>query len=390
MILDYDDIKISVAPSNVPISLKGVYHYRSGSTKQELNGIALQQFVLKKMGRTWDDIICEQATLQDIDRKAIDYFLRKAVDAQRLPEESLDESTENVLKNLHIIDVDGKLKNAAILLFGKCPQDFITGVYFKIGFFGADDSDLIFQDLIEGNILKMCDTVIKTLKAKYLISPIHYEGLQRIEPLEIPEDALREAIFNSIIHKDYMGVSIQMKVFKDRIVLWNDGSLPEDFTIETLFEEHESKPRNKNIAAAFYRAGFIESWGRGISKIQNGFKKAGLPPPKYETSMGGVRVTIYRNTKLVQETIVKNAAENQKYGQETGQKAEKWPEKWPEKIQKILDAIKRDNSITISKLESELGIGHTTIKKMLNEMHKETFNRRGGPDNGGHWEIVEK
>ena len=143
-----DYIEIVVAPSNVPISLKGVYHYRSGSTKQELNGIALQQFVLKKMGRTWDDIICEQATLQDIDRKAIDYFLRKAVDAQRLPEESLDESTENVLKNLHLIDVDGKLKNAAILLFGKCPQDFITGVYFKIGFFGADDSDLIFQDLL--------------------------------------------------------------------------------------------------------------------------------------------------------------------------------------------------------------------------------------------------
>ena len=163
-------------------------------------------------------------------------------------------------------------------------------------------------------------------------------------------------------------------------------TLPEDFTIETLFGEHESKPRNKNIAAAFYRAGFIESWGRGITKIRAGFKKAGLPPPKYETSMEGVRMTIYRNTNLVQETIVKNAAENQKYGQKTGQKTEKWPEK----IQKILDAIKRDHSITISKLESELGIGHTTIKKMLNEMQKENFIRRVGADRGGHWEIIEK
>lgn len=102
-------IEIDVAPSNVPISLKGVYHYRSGSTKQELNGIALQQFVLKKLGRTWDDIICEQATINDIDRKAIDYFLRKSVDAQRLPEESLNESTENVLQNLGLVDNDGKL-----------------------------------------------------------------------------------------------------------------------------------------------------------------------------------------------------------------------------------------------------------------------------------------
>ena len=102
-------IEIDVAPSNVPISLKGVYHYRSGSTKQELNGIALQQFVLKKLGRTWDDIICEQATIENIDRSAVDYFLRKAVDAQRLPEESLNESTENVLLNLGLVDNDGKL-----------------------------------------------------------------------------------------------------------------------------------------------------------------------------------------------------------------------------------------------------------------------------------------
>ena len=285
---------------------KGVYHYRSGSTKQELNGIALQQFVLKKLGRTWDDIICEQATINDIDRKAVDYFLRKAVDAQRLPNESLNSSTEDVLRNLHLVDADGKLKNAAILLFGKCPQDFITGVNFKIGFFGRDDADLIFQDLIEGNILKMCDTVVETLKAKYLISPIHYEGLQRIEPLEIPEDALREAIFNSIIHKDYMGVAIQMKVWRDRIELWNYGRLPEELTIAKLHEPHASNARNKNIAFAFYKAGFIEAWGRGISKIITQFTEAGLKEPKFEDFCGGVRVTIYRNTDLVSETIEKN------------------------------------------------------------------------------------
>ena len=155
-----------------------------------------------------------------------------------MPEDSLNEPTETVLRNLNLLDADGKLKNAAILLFGKIPQRFITGVECKLGFFGSDESDLIFQDLIEDNIIQMCDNVIKTLKAKYLISPIHYEGLQRIEPLEIPESALREAIFNSIIHKDYMGVSIQMKVYRDRIQLWNDGTLPEDFTIEKLLGPH--------------------------------------------------------------------------------------------------------------------------------------------------------
>ena len=72
-------IEIIVESSNIPIAYKGIYHYRSGSTKQELRGVALQEFILKKMGRSWDDISNERATLDDIDRKAIDYFLRKGV-----------------------------------------------------------------------------------------------------------------------------------------------------------------------------------------------------------------------------------------------------------------------------------------------------------------------
>ena len=378
-----DYIEIDVAPSNVPISLKGVYHYRSGSTKQELNGIALQQFVLKKLGRTWDDIICEQATPDDIDRKAIDYFLRKAVDAQRLPEESLGEATENVLKNLHLIDSEGKLKNAAVLLFGKCPQDFITGVYFKIGFFGSDESDLIFQDFIEGNILKMCDLVVETLKAKYLISPIHYEGLQRIEPLEIPEEALREAIFNSIIHKDYMGADIQMKVWKDRIELWNYGKLPDELPVEKLFMPHASNARNKNIAFAFYKAGFIEAWGRGISKIVTQFANAGLKKPVFEEFCGGVRVTMYRNANIVQETVDKNAAENVYVptnntvnGTVNGTV--------------ILELIKQNPTITYEELSDKAKISRRSVSRLIGALKNDGLLMRIGSDKKGYWEIVEK
>ena len=91
--------------------------------------------------------------------------------------------------------------------------------------------------------------------------------MQRIEPLEIPEDALRESLFNSIVHKLYTGVHIQMKVYNDRIRLWNPGTLPESMTIEQLLGDHASQPRNRLIAETFYRTGFIESWGRGIHKI---------------------------------------------------------------------------------------------------------------------------
>ncbi len=86
-----------------------------------------------------------------------------------------------------------------------------------------------------------------------------------------------------------------MKVYDDCIMLWNDGKLPEGIDQEKLFAEHASQPRNRNIANAFYKAGFIETWGRGINKIRQGLKKIGLPEPKIENHVSGTLITIYRN-----------------------------------------------------------------------------------------------
>lgn len=206
----------------------------------------------------------------------------------------MNETTKKVLSNLNLICGEGKLRNTALLLFGKNPAKFFTSVQFRIGRFGRDEADLMFQDIVDGNIIQMTDRVIEVLKSKYLISPVHYEGLQRIEPLEIPEDALRESLFNSIVHKLYTGVHIQMKVYNDRIRLWNPGTLPEGMTIEQLLGDHASHPRNRLIAETFYRARFIESWGRGIHKIYEGMTKAGLRKPEFTNEAGGVTLIIYR------------------------------------------------------------------------------------------------
>lgn len=288
-------LEISVLPSNVPISYKGIYYVRSGATKQELKGTALQQFLLVKMGKSWDDIVCEGATMEDIDRHAIDYFLRKSADYGRMPGLSPSDSTEIVLDNLDLLTSTGELKNAAVLLFGKRPSRFFSGIDFRICRLGNSESDIIVQDMVSGNLIEMADKVMDILKAKYLYSPIHYQGLQRIEPLEIPEDSLREAIFNAIIHKDYMrGVDIQMKVYADSLWLWNNGNLPESYTVETLLIPHSSRPRNPKIANAFFRAGFIESWGRGIEKIRNAGNTKGMSAPVIQTEMGGLSVRFFR------------------------------------------------------------------------------------------------
>lgn len=368
----FDYISIGVEPSNVPISFRGKYYCRSGSTMQELNGVALQQFVLKKMGRSWDDITNEFATIDDLDRGAIDYFLRKGIRAGRISEDEAGASTKSVLENLHLLDGEGKLKNAALLLFAKNPHRYFTCVEFKIGRFRVNEADLITQDVIEGSIIQMTDRVVEVLKTKYLTSPIHYEGMQRIETLEVPEDALREILYNAIAHKDYMGAPIQMRVWDDYIEIWNDGGLPEGFTPETLLERHSSHPRNKNIAYAFFKAGFIESWGRGYMKIREGFKAAGLPMPKIETAEGGVRVTFQRNNQG------NSQATQQKMQQKTQQKTQ----------QKIVALIGSNPQITTQEMADSIGIDRSNVHRNIKKLQEQGLIRRVGPDKGGHWEIL--
>lgn len=369
---DLDYIEIIIEPNNVPISYRGKYHYRSGTTKQEINGAALQQFVIKKMGKQWDDIFHESATIDCIDEQAIRYFIKKGIASKRIDESSLGDTSLKVLENLRLLD-HGKLKNAAILLFAKVPQKFFTGVQFKIGRFGRNEADLLFQDTIEGNILQMADEVMYYLKGKYLISPIHYEGLQRKEPLEIPEEAFREIIYNSIIHKLYSGSPIQMRVYEERIEIWNEGKLPEDYTIETLFQKHASRPRNHNIADIFYRAGFVEAWGRGIKKICEGFSSAGFEAPTFEENCGGLLVTIKRKNIL------------QDVGSFVGSMSEV---QLSERQDKICELIQMNPRISANTMSEVLSVTQRTVERELSHLQHNGIIRHEGNTSAGRWVLL--
>jgi ATP-dependent DNA helicase RecG len=178
------------------------------------------------------------------------------------------------------------LKRAAILLFHKNPENFITGAYIKIGYFETDD-DLRFQDEIHGNLFEQIEKTMDLLFTKYIRAEISYDGINRIETYEYPRDAIREALLNAIAHKDYAGgIPIQISTYADKIMIWNEGQLPENWTVKNLLEKHASRPYNPDIANALFRSGYIESWGRGTLKIVRECKLAGAPEPtfKYDSS----------------------------------------------------------------------------------------------------------
>ena len=295
-------IEIMTPPYSVPISLRGRYYYRSGSTKQELSGASLNEFLLRKSGKTWDDVIEPRANISDISEKTVSIFLRASENAGRIPDiEGL--TIPELFEKLRLIE-NGQLKRAAIILFGKDPAKFYPNTFVKIGRFGKDDADLTFQETEEGNLIVLLQSVLTQLNHKFLTRQIEFEGMHRIEKGEYPVPAIREMLLNALVHRNYMGAPIQIRVYEKKNNFWNEGTLPEGLTLEALKGFHTSRPRNVLIADVCFKGGFIDSWGRGTLKIYDVCRQAELPEPEIKEFQGGFLVTLFKDN-LTEEQLTK-------------------------------------------------------------------------------------
>jgi ATP-dependent DNA helicase RecG len=119
--------------------------------------------------------------------------------------------------------------------------------------------------------------------------------LRRIEKDTYPTAAIREMLLNALVHRNYIGSMIQIRVYDDKLTIWNEGNLPEGMTIASLKGHHVSRPRNPLIADVCFKAGFIDSWGRGTLKIFEACENAGLPEATIASLDGGILVTLHND-----------------------------------------------------------------------------------------------
>ena len=317
-------IEIDVPPYPIGISCKGVYYYRSGSTRQILTGPALEAFLMRKRGATWDN--------------------------------------------------GPYLTNAAMLLFSKDPEKWQLGAYVKIGYFETD-ADLLYQDEIHGSILEQIDRIVELVYLKYMRAKITYEGMQRIERYFVPEEALREALLNALCHKQYQsGVPIQISVYEDQLYIANCGCLPENWTLENLMNKHASSPYNPNIAHVFYLAGFIESWGRGIEKICSACKKDGVPQPEYTINPGDI--------------MIKFTAPEDRVIRVTERVTVKVTDKVTDKEQELLTLLAEDPGYTMPQLAERLSVSRKTVAARLKKLKEAGLIERIGSDRKGYWKLL--
>ena len=195
-------------------------------------------------------------------------------------------------------------------------------------------------------------------------------------------------IYNAISHKDYTGPAIQMRIYDKSIELWNYVLLPKELTPAKLLQKHSSFPRNHNIANAFYKAGFVESWGRGFKKIAEEFEKAKLPLPTIEEECGGVMAVIQRKTvdEIIQERESSgNVGEN--IGRNVGDVSEF---KLSERQTIIKNIISSNPTVTAKQMSETLSVTSRTIERDLSAMQKAGIIRHEGKDNAGTWVVLEQ
>ena len=284
-------IRITVGPSSAPVSYHGEFHIRSGATKQVLTGAALTQFILDKTGTKWDGLPVDGVTIDELDYESFDIFRRQAISSRRMSREDAEAVPAELLDRLGLM-IDGKLTRAAILLFHRHPERWFPTCYTQIGFF-QNDADILFQDEVHGSLLVQSEHAIEMLWLKYFIAPITYQGITRVDNYPYSKDAVRELFHNALMHQDFAnGGSVQISVYHDRLFISNAGGLPQGWTVEKLMGKHRSEARNDLVAKAFFKAGLVEKWGRGIEKVCRICREYGNPAPVYSVSPVDVMVRL--------------------------------------------------------------------------------------------------
>lgn len=290
-------LTIFVEQGRVPVAYDGRYYTRVGDTTREMFPDELREYFQQSI--EWDGITGPY-TSDQIDEETVRRFLALAKAAGRLTTIEPDEPIDSVLRRLDLIR-GGQIRNGALILFGRDPQKYFPNSNIRIGRFRR--ADIIIGDHeIRGNLFSQFDEAERIIKSyigvRYDISEkAMQESFQRKEVWDYPLPAIREALLNALIHRDYFNntVQTQVRIFDDHIRFHNPGRLPEGITLETILKEHYSYHRNPKIAEIFYRAGLVERYGSGIERMINVLNAASLPLPEIISTPLGFTLTMRKD-----------------------------------------------------------------------------------------------
>ncbi len=235
----------------------------------------------------WERKINPNLTINSLDDGLIHRVVEGGIRRGRLSDEAKNDNTPTLLARLKLTQ-NGAVRNSAAILFGKDLTDYPQVLLRLARFRGIDKSEFIDNRQIYGNIFELASGAMDFFFKHLSLSGSTHNRIEREDELEIPYDALREAVVNALCHRAWQqeASSIGIAIYDDRVEIENAGRFPATLSPQRLTAEEASAndntslPPNPDIANVMFIGGLIEHWGRGLSMMNNKCKNVGLPKPR--------------------------------------------------------------------------------------------------------------
>ncbi len=326
----------------------GVY-VRRGSSSQPLSDEGIREMIVRNYGSAYEE---KRSMNQELTFAALEMAMR---------ERSLDFGAAQ-MRTLKIIGEDGLYTNLGLLLSDQCEHTV------KVALFQGN----LFRDRREfkGSLVKQLEDVYALIDLNNRTSAV-FDGLNRRDKRDYPEEAVREALLNSIVHRDYsFSSSTIINIRDDRIEFVSLGGLVPGLSREAIFLG-VSQSRNPRLAAVFYRMKLIESYGTGIAKIENAYAYENQKPI-FQMADGAFRVTLSNRNFAAEEKEISNIA----------------PETGAENV--ILEYLRRNGVITRRQAQDLLGTKLSTTASLLRRMCESGMIETRGAGRSTHYVLTKQ
>ena len=386
---DGDVVIVEVEPSNFPPVR---YHGRTCIRIGPRRGIATpeeESILIERRAAnfpTFDCTPCQLASLEDLD---VDLFKREYL-PKAIAADVLQDDTRPIERQLEALSFYSTRYNcptyAGLILFGRSPERFLFGSYVQYVQFQGEDraSDIGNQQEFRGSLLKILpkiDTFIETAVAKK--RPVPVSALREELAYEYPKWPIRELVMNALMHRDYKGnAPAKFYQYSDRLEIENPGGLYGKATRENFPDV--SDYRNPIIAQAMVILGYVNKFGRGISRVQAELDKNGNPPATFGVEL----VTAFKVTVLAatdEGLLQQQAVESARIALRSGEIATRGVK--GERILRVFDIISQNNEITLSALSDAVSLSKRTVSGYVEEMKGMGILTREGGTYGGRWKI---
>ena len=333
----------------------------------------------------------EDVSLDDVDLNEVTRTAKIAVAEGRLSSDVDVNDPKDLLRRFGLLKGDQPL-NGAMALFGKglmyYPQCILKLAWFK----GKDKTIFLDNRMVEGNIIQLQSEAMSFCFKHLNLSGV-VRGLYREEELEVPADALREAIINALAHRLYTSSgSVSLAIYEDRVEISNPGNFNPEVAAQGAFPGMASTPRNPTIAKVLYLRKSIEMWGRGIGLIVNACEKARIAAPKIYEDHGFIYTVFTRPTAQEWQNKVGEVNPPSVCTDKVDGTLKSTLKSTPKSTlnstdRKIVELLAADGRISMVAISTRIGLSREGVRKAIKRLKDSKIIQRIGPAKGGHWEV---